>query len=133
LFGKEESTFNKREEGFQMLAKIMKWVSIGALVAMSWRPAANYQLLLSFVVCMGAIIVVQEAVQAREYLWGAGFVGLALLFNPILPVFKPSGNLLRLVVLVCIAPFALSLAALKTQPVLSIPSITDRNPGSESL
>jgi hypothetical protein len=59
---------------------------------------------------MGAIIVVQEAVQAREYLWGAGFVGLALLFNPILPVFKPSGNLLRLVVLVCIAPFALSLA-----------------------
>jgi hypothetical protein len=36
-------------------------------------------------------------------------------------------------VLVSIVPFAVSLIALKTQPLMSIPSITDRNPGSESL
>jgi hypothetical protein len=31
------------------------------------------------------------------------------------------------------AAFAVSLTTLKSQPLLSIPSITDRNPGSESL
>jgi hypothetical protein len=30
-------------------------------------------------------------------------------------------------------PFALSLFALPTQPLLSIPSITDRAPGSQAL
>jgi hypothetical protein len=118
-----------------MLAKIMKWVSIAALhlAAMFWRSAANYQLLLASTVCMGAIVVVRQAVQAQKYFWAAGFVAIALLFNPIVLVFTTSGNLFLLMVLVCIVTFAISLAALKTPPLLSIPSITDRNPGSESL
>jgi hypothetical protein len=118
-----------------MLARIMKWVSIAALLlaAMSWRSAANYQLVLYFVVCMGAIVVVMQAVQAKEHRWAAGFVAIALLFNPAVPLFRLSGGFSFWLVLACIAPFALSLAALKPQPQLSIPSITDRNPGSESL
>ncbi len=118
-----------------MFAKIMKWVSIAALLlaAISWRSAANYQLLLQFVVCMGATVVVMQAVRETEYGWAAGFVAIALLFNPAVPVFRLSGPLSLLLVLACIAPFAVSLAALKTQPLLSIPSITDRNPGSQSL
>jgi hypothetical protein len=118
-----------------MLAKIMKWVSIAALLlaAMFWRSAANYQLLLAFVVCVGAIVVVQQAVRAKKYFWAAGFVAIALLFNPIVLVFRTSGNLFLLMALVCIVTFAISLTALKTQPLLSVPSITDRNPGSESL
>jgi len=35
--------------------------------------------------------------------------------------------------LVCLMTFLISLGALKTRPTLSIPSITDRTPGSESL
>jgi len=119
-----------------MLVKIMKWVSIAALLltALFRRSAANYQPLLDFVVCMGAIVVVQQqAVRAKKYLWAAGFLVIAVLFNPIVPVPKPSGNLSLLMVSVCIATFAISLVALKPQPLLSIPSITDRNPGSESL
>jgi hypothetical protein len=103
------------------------------LAAMFWRSAANYQLLLEFVVCMGAIVVVMQAVRAGEYRWAAGFVAMALLFNPVVRVLTLSGELSLLLVVVCIAPFAVSLAALKTRPLLSIPSITDRNPGSESL
>jgi hypothetical protein len=38
-----------------------------------------------------------------------------------------------LIVVACIAPFAISLFALKTRPLLSVASIKDRNPGSESL
>ena len=118
-----------------MFTKIMKWVSIAALLlaAMSWRSAPNYQLLLEFVVCMGAIVVVMQAVRETKYLWAAGFVTIALLFNPVVPVFRLSGPLSLLLVLACIAPFALSLAGLNTQPLLSIPSITGRTPGSESL
>ena len=100
---------------------------------MSWRSAANYQLLLDFMVCMGAIVVVMQAVRAKQYGWAAGFVAIALLFNPVVLVLRLSGELSLLLVLVCIGPFAVSLAALKTQPLLSIPSITGRNPGSQSL
>jgi hypothetical protein len=125
----------KGKKGSEMLAKLMKWVSIAALLltALFWRSALNYQLLLDFVVCMSAIVVVQQAVWAKKYLWGAGFVVIALLFNPIVLVLKPSGNLSLWVVLACIATFAISVAALKTEPLLSLPSITDRNPGSRAL
>ncbi len=118
-----------------MFATIMKWVSITALLlaAMFWRSAANYQLLLELLVCTGAIVVVMQAVRAEEYGWATGFVAMALLFNPGVRLLTLAGELSLLLVLVCIAPFAVSLTALKTQPLLSIPSITDRTPGSESL
>ena len=82
---------------------------------------------------MGAILVIRQALQAKQHVWAVGFIAIALLFNPIVLVFRTSGNLFLSMVLVCIVTFAISLAALKTQPSLSIPSITDRNPGSESL
>jgi len=118
-----------------MRTKIVKWVSIAALLlaVIFWRSAANYQLLLNSVVCMAAIAVVVQAAQARERRWAVGFVAIALLFNPAVPVFRLSGEWSLLLVVFCIAPFAISLAALKPQPLRSIPSITDRNPGSESL
>ena len=57
-----------------MLTNIMKWISISALflAVTFWRSAANYQLLLDFVVFMGAVVVVMQAVRAREYRWAAG-------------------------------------------------------------
>ena len=118
-----------------MLALIMKWASISALflAATSWRSATNYQLLLDFVVCIGAVVVVMQAVRAREYRWAAGFGAIALLFNPVVRFLGPPGILPLLIVVACIAPFAISLFALKTRPLLSVASITDRNPGSESL
>lgn len=118
-----------------MLAKIMKWISSVALLLMAVFSGGpqSYNLLFSFLVFMGAVIVLQQAVGAREYLWAAGFVAIALLFNPVVPIPRPTGDLFLLMIFVCLAPFAISLAALKTQPLLSIPSITDRCPGSESL
>ncbi len=42
-----------------MFTKIMKWVSITALLlVVTWRPSANYQIPLDFVVCTGAVMVV---------------------------------------------------------------------------
>jgi hypothetical protein len=41
-----------------MVRKIMQWVLLTALIlAVTWRPAANYQILLHFAVCAGAVMV----------------------------------------------------------------------------
>jgi hypothetical protein len=46
-----------------MARKIRQWVFITALLlAVTWRPSANYQILLHFVVCAGAIMVILASV-----------------------------------------------------------------------
>jgi len=118
-----------------MFATIMKLVSIAALflAAMFRRSAVDYALLLSVVIFMGAIVVLQQAVRERQYPWVAAFAAVALLFNPIAPVFRAAGSSFPLIVLGCSVLFVVSVLTLRTRPVLSIPSITDRTPGSESL
>jgi len=121
-----------------VLTKIMKLISMAVLIAaaMLWRSAANSQLpqfLLGFVVCFGAGVVVMQAVRTNEYVWAGGFAAIGLLFNPVVPVLPFNGEWGRLLVMLSIVPFAISLAALRTPALLSIPSITDRTPGSQSL
>jgi len=121
-----------------VLTRIMKWISMAALLtaAMLWGSAANSQFprfLLGFLVCYGAGVVLMQAVRAKKYVWASGFTAIALIFNPLVPVLPFDGEWGRWLVLVSIVPFAVSLAALKTPPLLSMASITGRNPGSQSL
>jgi hypothetical protein len=113
----------------------MKWISSSTLLlaAVFWGVALDYELLLTVVVFMGAIVVLQQAVSEREYFWAAGFAAIALVFNPAAPLFQASGDWFRITALASTVVFAISLIALKTRPTLSIASITDRTPGSESL
>ena len=85
------------------------------------------------VVCAGVAIVAVQAFHAARRRWAAGFLVIAFLFNPAIPVFRLAGGVGLLAIVLAAAAFALSLTALKSQPLLSIPSITDRNPGSQSL
>jgi len=82
------------------------------LAAMSWHAGANYRLLLDLVFSVGAIVVVKQAVRAKQYLWAAGFVGMALLLNPIVPIFTPAGNLMLLLFGVGLSPIVITFAAL---------------------
>ncbi len=118
-----------------MLTKMMKFVSIALLIltAVFWKDAPSYQLPLRFVVSLGAFLVALQAVRASKYAWATGFFAITLVFNPLVAVGALSGDLAFGVVLASVVLFALSLYALKTQPLLSMPSITDRTPGSESL
>ena len=118
-----------------MYTQVMKWVSIAALLfaVVFWNSGANYQRELDLVVSIAAAVVVVQAFQAKKYRWAAGFLAIALLFNPVVPVFQLAGRLSFSLVALSIAPFAFSLVALRPHPLLSIPSITDRNPGSRSL
>lgn len=118
-----------------MRTKIAKCVSISALLlaVVCWNSALTFQIAVNVVVFMAATIVVVQAFRAKKYSWAAGFLVIALLFNPAVLVVQLSGAVSFLLVLIALAAFTFSLAALKPQPLLSIPSITGRNPGSQSL
>lgn len=118
-----------------MHIQAVKCASIAALLLAMFfgNSAAIYQVALTLVVTMGAVLVLIQAFQARKYWWAAGFFAVAILFNPALPAVRISGAIGSLLVVLAIAPFAVSLVALKPRRLMSIPSITDRNPGSQSL
>ena len=104
-----------------MLTKIMKWVSIAVLLLAVLRlPTASYQILLEVVVCFTALLVIRQAARSGKYFWAAGFVAIAVLFNPIVPVVLPRQILLGLN-LVCLAGFLVSLALLNRQRQLPEP------------
>jgi uncharacterized protein DUF6804 len=115
-----------------MLTNIMKWVSSTVLLLAGLRLATPYQVLLELVVCASALLVLTQAVRVGKYMWATGFLTIAVLFNPIVPMILSRKTLLWLD-WVCLMTFMISLWALKRQPILSMPSITNRVPGSESL
>lgn len=116
-----------------MLTKAMTWLSVAALVfsVLSRSNLADLGIT-GLVICAGAIVVLTRAVRLREYYWVTGLVAVALLFNPLiaLPV---SPTMILGLELACMLAFLVSLFVLRAQPLLSVPSITDRTPGSESL
>ncbi len=108
-----------------MFTKFMKWISVaGLLLAVFWRSSANYELLLQFVVCTGAILVAWEAYRSAKGLWAIGFVAIAVLFNPLQPL-TFSREMFVGLSLLSMATFLASLAVLKAKPILPMPSITD--------
>jgi hypothetical protein len=108
-----------------MLVKTMKWGAIVGLLlaAISWNAGANYRLLLDLVVAVGAIVVLRQAVRAKQYFWASGFVGMALLLNPIVPVFTPAGNLMLLLFLVGLSPIVMTFAALIDATITLYPNV----------
>ncbi len=114
---------------------MLTWLSIAALLSVLafWNSAPAFQLQLNLVVCVTATALLMQAFQAKRYRWAAGFLATALLFNPAIPAFRLAGEVGLTLVILSMALFAISLAALRSAPLLSIPSITDRTPGSRSL
>jgi hypothetical protein len=117
-----------------MLTKIMKWVSILALIGAMffWTPASNYAVLLQFVICGSAVLVAIEAARSGKHLWACAFGGVALLFNPLL-IFTFFHSALPWVSVLCSSMFLASLVFLKTVPTPSILSIAYPGQRSQSL
>jgi hypothetical protein len=115
-----------------MFTTVLKAIAVvGLIIALFWR-SPNYEALLSFLVCMAALVVVGQAIQLKNYVWIAVFLAVCALFNPVFPV-TMSSNVHLTANIVCAGLFASSLLLLKTLPRMSVASITDRTPGSESL
>ena len=107
----------KDKTTFQMVTKIIKWVSIPALLIASMfsRYAASYELPVNLVVCLGTLVFFQRAVWLKEYCWAAGLVAIVVVFSPLSLVVK----IFVLMGVACIATFVALLAAFRTQPVLA--------------
>ncbi|HKN31624.1 MAG TPA: DUF6804 family protein [Terriglobales bacterium] len=116
-----------------MLAKILKWAAIAVLIGgLFWRPLGGYGILLQFVVSAAAMVVLVQAAGMRQYVWMSLFLLVAGLFNPVLPI-GFSKSIFMVVSTLTLVLFFFSLEHLQPKPRLSIASITDRMPGSESL
>ena len=116
-----------------MFTKIMKVACVGALMLMAfWQAPAGVEIVLDILICVGAMTVATQAVAQPKYGWTTGFVLIAVLFNPVVPVVL-SRNIFLILDLACLLAFLVSIETLKSQRIPSIPSITNRTPGSESL
>ncbi|HUZ46383.1 MAG TPA: DUF6804 family protein [Terriglobia bacterium] len=116
-----------------MFTKMTKLVCVLVLLlAAFWVAPPGVQILLDILICVGALTVATQAVTQPKYIWTGGFVAIAVLFNPIAPLVLSRSMFLWLDV-ACLLAFLVSIPALQTQPLLSIPSITHRTPGSRSL
>lgn len=114
-----------------MHTKIMKWIALATLF-LAVSGILTHRAVLEIVVCVSALLVVTQAIGATKYFWATGFLAIAVLFNPVVPL-PISGNTFLLLEWVCLAAFLVSLAVLRIQPTLSVLSITSRAPRSESL
>lgn len=98
-------------QGLDLRTRLTKYAAVAVLflTILLWSYAGGYDLLVRFAVCAGAVRVAFLAAAARRYTWATLFVGMAILYNPVLPVFPFSGRLYLVIVIASIAPFAASL------------------------
>ena len=116
-----------------MLTKIMMWVSIAVvLLALLELPVTSEPVLVAIVVCASGLLVLCQAVRAGQYLLATGFLPIIVAFSPISPI-AVSGRAFLWLNWIGLAAFLVAVIALKTERTLSMPSITNRTPGRESL
>lgn len=118
-----------------MRTRLVKWLCIAALFVafVLWQWIASYEFPLKVLVSLGAGIVAVQAFHSGRNRWTMCFISIALVFNPAITVLPLANRLGLLAIVLTAVAFAVSLTKLRSQPLLSMPSITDRNPGSESL
>jgi hypothetical protein len=115
-----------------MATKLFKCVAIAALLtSLAWSASLRCRAVLAFVVTVCTIAVMTPGGRAKHSVWVALFAVVATLLNPAL-----TGSMQHSVFvwtdLACLVAFVTSLIFVRKQPVLSMASITDRTPGSES-
>ncbi len=103
-------THDKR--GSAARGKLVRWIPIAALavtVAL-WSQVAPYETAVRFLVAAAAIVVMFQAFHDRHYAIAALFAAMALLYNPVVPVFSFTGGGWRVLVIASVVPFVASLA-----------------------
>ena len=93
--------------------KALKWGSIVVLLTVAglWSQLASYEIVIRCVLAAAAAGMMFETFNKRQYALGAVFAALALLYNPVAPVFSFSGNWQRALVVASAIPFVISLAS----------------------
>lgn len=92
--------------------KAVRWVSAVTLLVAAGLGSyvTPYGVFVRCVVALGAIIVMFDALRSRHYAFTIVFGTLALLYNPLAPVFSLWGGWQRALVVATAVPFVASLA-----------------------
>jgi hypothetical protein len=108
--------------GVALRAKLTKYASVAVLLLalVFWGYAVDFQILLRFVVCAGAVRVAFLAGAVRRYDWASLFIGVALLYNPVFPPFAFTGRAAFFLVIASLIAFAASLFLLKPRLTPSV-------------
>ena len=99
-------------QGRETRIKALKWGSIVALLVVAglWSQIASYEIVIRCALTAAAVGMMFETFNKRQYALGTVFAALALLYNPVAPVFSFSGTWQRALVVATAIPFVTSLA-----------------------
>ncbi len=91
--------------------KAVKWVAIAATLgaAVLWSQLTPFELAFRFLVAGSAIVLMVQALQARNFAVGVLFAAIAILYNPVRPAFALSADWQRAAVAATSIPFMMSL------------------------
>jgi hypothetical protein len=102
------------------MTRIMKWLSVTMLLlAVLQLPVASHPVLLAMVVCATGLLFVAQAVRAGKYSWALGFLVIAVLFNPVIPIARSGRDALWLNG-IGLAAFLAAAVAFKGRPSLTV-------------
>jgi hypothetical protein len=90
---------------------VVKCAGIAGLLALAalWSSVIPFEIVVRFAVAFGAIVLMFQAWRQKRYAWVAAFAVLAVIYNPVAPLFNFSGDWQRAVVVASAGAFAASL------------------------
>lgn len=100
---------DKRSSAAFVLALKCGLVAVLLLTALLWTRLPPFEVVVRFIVGAGALILMVQAVKAKRYVLGAILGALAVLYNPVAPVFALAGDWQRVLVIASTAPIIVSL------------------------
>lgn len=94
----------------------VEWFCMALLLAIAVLGAytTRFAVELRTMMTAGAAFIGYQAIRTRRYVFAATFAGVAVLYNPAIPVFALSGSRYLAIVLASVIPFAASLVWLNS-------------------
>ena len=100
--------------------KAVTWISLVTLLLVAagfWSYIRPYDVAVRFLLAAGGLLLMFQAVHTRHYAFATVFGALALLYNPVVPVFSFSGEWQSVFVMASAVPFIASLTWRNTKLV----------------
>lgn len=106
----EKGRARERQNNARGLVAV-KCLGLAALLAVAavWSSVTPFEIVVRFAVAFGAIILLFQSLKQERYVWAVAFAALAVIYNPVSPLFAFSGEWQRAVVIASACPFAASL------------------------
>lgn len=97
--------------GADARVRLTRWLAIAAVLAAGafWSNLAPYEVVVRFIVSFAAIVALGRTIRSKNYPAAVLFAALAVLYNPIFPVFAFAGIWARILVIATALPFLATL------------------------